>query len=78
MFVFALCLLQKLWLEDFDAFLVTNNVLYGLSDNRNDTPESVTRKQRELRVPSTSVIYHEKDGTVKSMPPHERQKAVLG
>ena len=78
MFVFAFLLLQKLWLEYYDAYLITNNHQFGLSDNRNDIPETITRKQRDLRVPSTSVIYHEKDGTMKSMSPDERSKAVLG
>lgn len=78
MFVFAFLVLQKLWLDIFDAFLVTNNFMFGLSDNRNDTPETVAAKQRQLRVPSTSVIYHSKDGTINSMPPYERHRAALG
>ena len=78
MSVFAFLVLQKLWLDIFDAFLVTNNFMFGLSDNRNDTPETVAGKQRQLRVPSTSVIYHDRDGTIKSVPPHGRPKALLG
>ena len=74
--VFAFPVLQKLWLDIFDAFLVTNNFMFGLSDN--NTPETVAGKQQQLRVPSTSVIYHNRDGTIKSVPPHGRPKALLG